>query len=584
MSEGTRNVLGMGEADAAAGVPPAQILLARDPGAGWTLVHLDATGAETRRETASEPDVAGRVAYWERLCAPRWVVRSLREIYPPLLAEGVRLRRAHDLLLCHAILRDTALLPRPLTASSAWRRVDPVDPAPQALFELGSTGETAPAGADHLLAQWGAQLEALSRAPDARLDLLCRAESTGALVAEEMTAAGLPWDRAAHERILEETLGPRPVAGGRPVRMAELAQRVGDLLGDPEVPIDSPPRLLRALHRAGILVESTSRWELASEEHPAIEPLLAYKKLARLHTANGWTWLREWVREGRFRPVYLTGGVVTGRWASSGGGALQIPRGLRAAVRADEGWVFVLADVAQLEPRVLAAMSQDRSMADAAQGADLYEGVVRSGAVATREEAKYAVLGAMYGSTTGESGRLVPRLRKVFPRAMALVDDAARIGEDGGVVSTLLGRSSPLPDAGWRAAQSRASDVDAGGADERRARSRARDRGRFTRNFVVQGTAAEWSLLWLAEIRHRLSSFPAAEVPVRASGPVFERAAHLAFFLHDEVIVHCPQEQAEEAAEAVRAAATAATSRLFPGFEIEVPLDLRIAEHAGKGP
>ena len=125
-------------------------------------------------------------------------------------------------------------------------------------------------------------------------------------------------------------------------------------LGDPTLSIDSPPKLLRALHRAEIDVESTSQWELLEHDHPAIEPLLRYKKMSRLLTANGWTWLDEWVDDGRYRPVYVPGGVVTGRWAASGGGALQIPRQLRPALRADEGWRLVSADVSQLEPRVLA--------------------------------------------------------------------------------------------------------------------------------------------------------------------------------------------------------------------------------------
>ncbi|MGB4135633.1 MAG: bifunctional 3'-5' exonuclease/DNA polymerase [Microbacterium sp.] len=561
-------------------LPGAPVLLARDAG-GWLMVSFDAAHREIGREHWAEDSVAEAVARRE-LDSPLWVVRTLREAYPPLLAAGVRLRRAHDLLLCHAILRDTALLEDPLPASASWLRTEQADEQAQALFELDSGPETA--GTDEQIAEWGRQRAALTEAPDARLDLLCRAESTGALIAEEMTAAGLPWDVGVHEAILEEALGPRPLPGARPVRMAELAAEIGVLLGEADPPLDSPPRLLRSLHRAGILVESTSRWELAEQPHAAIAPLLQYKKLARLHAANGWAWLRDWVRDGRFRPVYLAGGVVTGRWVSSGGGALQIPRALRPAVRADTGWRLVLADVAQLEPRVLAAMSQGREMATAARGADLYEGVVRSGAVATRSEAKYAVLGAMYGATTGESGRLVPRLRKVFPRAMALVDRAARTGEEGGVVSTLLGRSSPPPDAGWRAAQAGASDPSAGGAEERRARSRARDRGRFTRNFVVQGTAAEWSLLWLAEIRHRLWRLPATRTPAVASGPVFAERAHLAFFLHDEVIVHCPADQVEEVAQVVRDAADAATARLFPGFPIDIPLDLRIAEDAGKDP
>ncbi|MBS1672990.1 MAG: bifunctional 3'-5' exonuclease/DNA polymerase [Actinobacteria bacterium] len=553
----------------------------------WILVLRDDAGTEVRRECVSSAGLAAVVSSHEAM-QPRWVVRSLREAYPPLLAQGVRIRRAYDLLLCHAILRDTASLAEPLPASPRWRRADPLTLAPDArpalfdLFDPHPGQDGAGAEVDELLAELGRQRNALKRAPDGRLALLCAAESTGALVAEEMTAAGLPWSSAEHERLLSDALGARPVPGARPARMAALAATIAAELEDPAVNPDSPPRLLKSLRRAGILVDSTSRWELAEHEHPVVAPLLEYKKLARLYAANGWAWLAEWVHDERFRPIYLTGGVVTGRWASSGGGALQIPRSLRPAVRADAGWVLVCADVAQLEPRVLAAMSKDAAMAAAARGADLYEGVVRSGAVQSRQEAKYAVLGAMYGATTGPSGRLGPRLRSVFPRAMALVDTAARTGEEGGVVSTLLGRSSPRPDASWTAAQSRASAPEADGSDERVARSRARDRGRFTRNFVVQGTAAEWSLLWLAEIRHRLAALPEAPHAAASSGPVFGSRAHLAFFLHDEVIVHAPAELAEQAAQAVRESADAATRRLFPGFDIEIPLDLRIAENAGK--
>ena len=565
---------------------PTAIIVGRAPGGGWTAVPVvaDEQGPPIQLTDAALPRW---IAEQEQQAHPRWVVRSLRSFYPPLLAAGIRLRRAHDLLLCHAILRDTAALTAPLEPSTAWLRVDPtVDEAlaPPALFEVHQTGAAVADSLDAVRAEWDRQRAALATAPDGRLALLCLAESTGALVAEEMTAAGVPWSRRVHEGILQTELGPRPLRGARPARMAELVDEIGAALDDPAVSPDSPPRLLRALHRAGVFVESTSQWELAEIDHPVVTPLLRYKKLARLFTANGWSWLDEWVHDDRFRPVYLTGGVVTGRWASSGGGALQIPRQLRPAVRAADGWMLVGADVAQLEPRVLAAMSKDTAMAAAARGADLYEGVVRSGAVASRDEAKYAVLGAMYGATTGESGRLVPRLRSVFPRAMALVDDAARVGEDGGVVSTLLGRGSPRPSETWRRTQALASDSDAGGVEQSTARSRARDRGRFTRNFVVQGTAAEWALLWLAEIRHRLGALPSASVPAPASGAVFADRAHLAFFLHDEVIVHAPADQADAVAEILRAAADAATTRLFPGFAIDVPLDLRISTDAGKEP
>nr|WP_239528269.1 bifunctional 3'-5' exonuclease/DNA polymerase [Microbacterium esteraromaticum] len=559
-------------------------MVARD-GGGWVIALYAQADAEPVLSHVADDALALRVGELEAQLSPRWTVRSLRTFYPPLLAEGIRLRRAHDLLLCHAILRDTASLPEPLPASRRWIRTDDVDDAfaQPGLFDVGDAEAERHDDLIEVRSQWRAQLTALGTAPDSRLALLCAAESTGALIAEEMTAAGLPWSTAAHHRILEQQLGSRPMRGARPARMAALAAEIGRHLDDPALNPDSPSRLLRALHRAGVFVESTSRWELTRVEHPAVAPLLEYKKLARLFTANGWAWLDEWVRDERFRPIYLTGGVVTGRWASSGGGALQIPRQLRGAVRADAGWTLVDADVAQLEPRVLAAMSRDGAMVEAARGRDLYEGVVRSGAVATRDEAKYAVLGAMYGATTGKSGQLVPRLRSVYPQAMGLVDSAARTGEQGGVVSTLLGRSSPRPDDAWRLAQSQASGPDAAGAEESRARSRARDRGRFTRNFVVQGTAAEWALLWLAEIRHRLMTLPPASDAAVASGPVFRDRAHLAFFLHDEVIVHAPTNQAGAVAAIVRDAADAATARLFPGFSIDVPLDVHVAEDASKG-
>lgn len=562
---------------------PAHAVLGRaSDGDDWLLALLPDPQDAPEPERIADAALLDRIRTLEAERAPRWTVRTLRAFYPRLLDAGIRLRRAHDLVLCHAILRDTDLLAQPLPATLAWVRTEDADEAVQpGLFEVHQSGSEHAASFDAVLSQWRAQRAAVERAPDGRLALLCVAESTGALIAEEMRAAGVPWSTAVHEEILVAQLGPRPLRGARPARMAELARRIGELLQDPTLNPDSAQRLLRALHRAGIFVESTSKWELSEIDHPVVEPLLQYKKLARLFAANGWAWLDDWVDGDRFRPVYLTGAVVTGRWASSGGGALQIPRQLRQAVQADPGWTLIDADVAQLEPRMLAAMSRDTAMTDAARGSDLYEGIVRSGAVATRDEAKYAVLGAMYGATTGKSGQLVPRLRKVFPKAMRLVDEAARVGEQGGVVSTLLGRSSPRPDDVWRLQQSQASGPDAGGAAESRARSRARDRGRFTRNFVVQGTAAEWALLWLAEIRHRLMALPVASVCAEASGPVFRDRAHLAFFLHDEVIVHAPLEQADAVAEVLRASADAATARLFPDFAIDVPLDVHAGGDAG---
>jgi DNA polymerase-1 len=564
----------------------AWIVLAR-AGDRIIAVELADDGGERRRTEVDGAELLPWAEAREREAAPRWVWHDTPAWYDALLAGGVRVSRAHDLRLTHAILRDASAVvddgglraAREWDAAVAQHRSDD-----GALFEIGERADGVPEDVSAVLAEFARQQRALaqSRTPGA-LRLLIAAESAGALLACELRAAGLPWDPSAHDEILRRMLGER-TGGGLPEQLQRRAADVRAALGDPTTSLDSQPKLLRALHRAGILVESTSRWELQRHEHPVVQPLIEYKKLMRLYTANGWAWLAEWVHDGRFRPVYVPAGVVTGRWASSGGGALQIPRQLRAAVRADAGWCFVIADVAQLEPRILAAMARDTALADAARGRDLYEGIVARGALATRAEAKVALLGAMYGATSGDSGRLVPRLRKAFPRAMQLVDDAARTGEDGGTVSTWLGRTSPSPEAVWAEAQSRASDAEATDVDQTRARRRARDRGRFTRNFVVQGTAAEWALAWLADLRGRLALLP--EVPeaqgAPRSGPAFARRPHLAFYLHDEIIVHTPHASADAVAACVAEAAASAGRLLFGDFPVDFPLDLHITDSAAK--
>ncbi|MCW2773911.1 MAG: DNA-directed polymerase, partial [Nocardioides sp.] len=406
-------------------------------------------------------------------------------------------------------------------------------------------------------------LAAVAASPEAaRLGLLLAAESSGALVAAEMTYAGVPWRVDVHERLLADLLGPRPPRGARPQALEALVAEVRDAFDAPGLNPDSRPELLTALRRAGLDVTDTRASSLRALDHPGVVPLLRYKQLAHLFQTNGWAWIDQWVSDGRFRPSYQPAGSATGRWSSNGGGALSFPVQVRSAAVADEGWTFVVADVAQLEPRVLAGMSGDRALAKAARGADLYQGMVDDGAVASRKDAKLGLLGAMYGATTGESGRMVAGLTRRYPDAFGLVEDAARAGERGQVVRTLLGRGSPGLGEAWD------RDPDDPPVDpDSQARYR-RAYGRFTRNFVVQGTGAEWALCWIADLRNRLWR-------LGGTGPLDLRP-HLVFFLHDEVVVHTPVALADEVVAQATAAATTAAGLLFRELTIDFPLNTSV--------
>jgi len=545
------------------------IVLDRAPDGGVTATSVDAAGSPVEARRLAASDLAAFVRARERE-RPRWVWWSTAAWYPALLAAGVRVERCVDLALCRRILRNSLLTAGSDLArqpASAWDDGPPAAPSPAptgpALFDIEPAP---PSGAPDPVLELHAQLAAVAGAAQpARIRLLLAAESAGALVAAEIRHTGMPWRADVHDAVLTEALGPRPADGQRPARLEVLAMAIRELLDAPTLNPDSQPELLAALRRAGLDVASTRKWELREVEHPVITPLLEYKNLYRLYTANGWAWLDTWVRDGRFRPDYVVGGVVTGRWATSGGGALQLPKNIRRAVVADPGWKLVVADAAQLEPRVLSGLASDRAMADAGRGRDLYDSVVASGAVASRHEAKVAMLGAMYGATTGDSARLKPRLARAFPQAVALVDQAALQGERGEQVMSRLGRTSPRPGPQWRAVQERASEPGASAADERRARSQARDWGRFTRNFVVQASAAEWALCWMADLRLRLAELGEGRLE---SGP------HLVFFLHDELMVHTPEPLAPQVEELVRESARAAGRLLFGTFPVDFPLQV----------
>lgn len=501
---------------------------------------------------------------------PRWVWADSKVTYADLYAHGVRVERAHDLRLSREILRNSSWVtqnflppagasPDQVSEIQSWDL--PPAPVSHALFQV-----EARAPGDCVL-EFKRQVQAVASAAPShsgKLRFLLAAESAGGLTAVEMTSAGVPWDVAVHDQILTEQLGPRAPAGTRPAKLEILAAQIRELLDSPHLNTDSPKDLLAALQQAGLPITSTSKWEIKDIDHPVIPVLLDYKRRARMLTANGWAWQDQWVTGGRFRPVYVPGGVVTGRWGADGGGALQLPHFVRPAVVADPGWTFVLSDAAQLEPRILTAMSGDRAMALAGRGHDLYEGIKEVAHLESRDHAKFGMLGAMYGGTTGISAQVLPRFKVAFPTAMEVLERSARAGERGQTVHTWLGRTSAPSDFGTGVE----GDDPKVAADRRQ---RTRSYGRFTRNFIVQGSAAEWALVWMALVRQELfeltTSLGNAD-PV--SGP------HLVFFLHDEILIHTPSDLAPHVAQLVQDCAAQAGQLLFGDCGVEFPVSAHI--------
>ena len=167
-----------------------------------------------------------------------------------------------------------------------------------------------------------------------------------------------------------------------------------------------------------------------------------------------------------------------------------------------------------------------------------------------RATAKVALLGAMYGQVGGQAAPALATLRRSYPVALSHVEDAARVGEAGGLVRSWLGRTCPPPSA---------TSID---LDPATGPAAARARGRFTRNFVIQATAAEWALVLLALLRADLAG----------------TGARLVFFQHDEVVVHTPADRATEVAAAVESAGDRTCRLLFGDTPVRFPLGVSIVD------
>lgn len=356
--------------------------------------------------------------------------------------------------------------------------------------------------------------------------LTAYAESAAALLAVELEHDGLPVDRAVAEALVGAQLGPRP-GSTRQVRDAPvLALLPTDLRN---------PALVRAaLLRLGIDVPDTRSWRLEAYRgaHPAVEALLAWRKVERTATTYGYGWLDTQVSaDGRLRGAWTSADGGAGRMTALAG-LHSLPAELRPAVVAEAGHVLVRADLGQVEPRVLAAVSGDSGLAGAAKADDMYTPVADA-LRCDRPTAKVAVLAAMYGQTSGAAGRALEQMERAYPIALAFLRTAEQAGREGRDVRTHGGRLVR---------------VGSGGA------------GRFARNAVVQGAAAELFKAWAASVRTGLG----------ADG------GRIVLCLHDELLLHVPLARADAAARLLHAALAETAARWASGCGVRFVAEVAV--------
>lgn len=342
-----------------------------------------------------------------------------------------------------------------------------------------------------------------------------RAESAAELLCAELSVDGLPLNRAVAEEIIAGFVGPRPrdateAAQQRARRDAEVLRHAPPGV---EVDLRSPGQVKSLLGRVGVEVPDTRAWRLRAlqDAPPLVGALLAWRKAERVSTTYGYTWLDEHVSsDGRLRGIWTGCDGAAGRMTASGG-LHNMPAEMRPAVVAEPGFVFVRADLGQIEPRVLAAISRDEELARATLEDDMYAPVAAQLAV-DRATAKVAVLAAMYGQTTGHGAHALRRLETAYPVAMGYLQDAASSGQAGRDLRTYGGRL-----------------VRMGPASASEARGAAAARGRYGRNALVQGAAAELFKMWAVTVRSHSE----------------RTGSRIVLCLHDELLVHAPAEHGD---------------------------------------
>jgi len=250
-----------------------------------------------------------------------------------------------------------------------------------------------------------------------------------------------------------------------------------------------------------------------SHKHPIIGKVLEYRGLRKLLSTyvEALPQLTD-KKTGRIHTSYNQAVASTGRLSSNNPNLQNIPvkdekgREIRRAFVPDEGYIFFSADYSQIELRLMAHLSRDKSMiADFLSGNDIHAATaakifgVDIGSVTRemRSRAKTANFGIIYGiSSFGLSERLTIGRKEAkelidgyfnsYPGVKVYMDESIRKARALGYVTTMFGRKRYTRDINSR------NQVVRGNAE------------RNAINAPIQGAAADIIKIAMVKIHERL--------------------------------------------------------------------------------
>ena len=276
-------------------------------------------------------------------------------------------------------------------------------------------------------------------------------------------------------------------------------------------------------------------------KHPIIDAILEYRMLTKLSSTYAEGLLKVIAADGRIHTTFQNMVTATGRLSSTEPNLQNIPvrRELGSEIRkmfvARPGWVLLDADYSQIELRVLAHIADDAHMQAAFSSGEDIHAVTASQVFRVplsevtpemRRNAKAVNFGIVYGISAWSLSQDIgvsPEEAKAYMDAYlenysgvrAYMKDIVETAKAQGYVTTLYGRRRYLPEL-------KSSNFNLRAFGER-----------VALNTPIQGTAAD--IIKLAMIR---VDYALAEAGLQAK---------LILQVHDELIVECPQEEADQA-------------------------------------